>query len=47
MPLKEPNLKISFELPDAASPSDLGISSDSRKLTLAMKNIKLSEINRI
>jgi len=45
--LKGPKLKISFELPDAASPANLGISSDSRKLALAMKTIKLSEINRI
>jgi len=36
-------LKISLELPDAASPADLGVSSDSRILGLGVRTIKISE----
>jgi hypothetical protein len=40
--LKECELKISFELPDATSPSDLGESKDRRILGLAVRSIKIS-----
>jgi len=41
--LKGSGLNITFELPDAASPLELGVSKDSRKLGLAIKSINLSE----
>jgi hypothetical protein len=36
-------LKMSFELPDAVSPADLGVSNDSRILGLGVRTIKISE----
>jgi len=39
--LKGSELNITFELPDAASPLELSVSEDSRKLGLGIKTIKL------
>lgn len=37
-------LYITFELPDAASPAELGISEDPRKLSMAVSSVVLSEV---
>lgn len=36
-------LEIKFELPNAASPKELGISNDSRKLGIALKSFTIRE----
>lgn len=39
-----PNLEITFELPDATSPSSAGLSEDGRWLGLAVENILIAEL---
>ena len=41
--LTEPTTVITFELPDAASPANLGMSNDMRVLALAMHSIVMTE----
>lgn len=41
------NLTIICNLPDAVSPNDLGLSSDNRKLALALKTIKILDFSDV
>jgi hypothetical protein len=43
LPITDSLLDIRFELPDAVSPMDLGISNDTRNLGIAIQSIIVSE----
>lgn len=40
--IEEGKLTLKFELPDAISPKEIGMSEDARTLGLAMRSLKIS-----